>query len=187
MIFRKQIELNKEESSYWNEIYKADVEYTDKIFKNWLQINDKKKCLLSALQGRHSSDGLCYRSTALRFLLVSDLSGIFSYSENGRTIDIDIVMIVLELASVGHNDIELCRNVIKMIPNYWLRDNLINLMEPILNNGDEEEYMRLAELCCDIDIDLLKYILKKSKESDNADILEISRYFDDFLLSSEKK
>ena len=172
--------INKEESKYWDEIYTADLEYTNKIFKTWLKVNDKKNSLSSALKGRHSSEEVSYRSAALRFLLVSDLSGIFSYSENGRTIDIDIVRIIVELASVGHSDIELCRNVIKILPNYWLKDNLIDLMEPILSNGDEEEYMRLAELCRDIDIDLLKYILNKAKESTNADILEVPSFFDDF-------
>jgi hypothetical protein len=172
--------MNKEDSKYWDEIYTTDLEYTNKIFKTWLKLNDKKNSLSSALKGRHSSEELSYRNAALRFLLISDLSGIFSYSDNGRTIDIDIVRIIVELASVGHSDIELCRNVIKILPNYWLKDNLIDLMEPILNNGDEEEYMRLAELCRDIDIDLLKYILNKAKESANADILEVPSFFDDF-------
>jgi hypothetical protein len=179
--------LNKNESNYWNEIYKADIEYTMLVFSNWSKISDKKQCLLSALQGRHSSNEPSYRSAALRFLLVSDLSGIFSYSETGRTIDIDIIRIIVDLASVGHSDIELCRNVIKMLPNDWLKDNLVDLMEPILNNGDEEEYMRLAELCRDIDINLLKYILDKAKESSNADILQVPSFFEDFLISVDKK
>lgn len=52
---------------------------------------------------------------------------------------------LVELASVGHPDIELCREAILSLPKTWLLANIENSAEGLLAEGTDEEYRRLLK------------------------------------------
>jgi hypothetical protein len=85
---------------------------------------------------------------------------------------------LIDLASVGHADIGLCRAVIKSLPRAWLIEHVEAAAEPILRRGeDEEAYRRLAELYCDIDEGLVHRLVQRAARSSNAFVREVA---DDF-------
>src|SRR5262245_33850774 len=53
---------------------------------------------------------------------------------------------LVDLASVGHSDVPLCRSVILRIERDWLVKNIDAHVLEILRNGGEEEFRRIAEL-----------------------------------------
>lgn len=57
---------------------------------------------------------------------------------------------LIRLASVGHSDIELVRQVILSFPRQWVLENIEKNAEPVLKQGTDEEYRRLLELYLDL-------------------------------------
>ncbi len=89
---------------------------------------------------------------------------------------------LVDLASIGHSDIGLCRTVIKSLPRLWLLRNISASIEKILlESEDEETYRRLAELLYEIDNSLLRSLVEHARKSENIDIREIADDFDEKL------
>ena len=80
---------------------------------------------------------------------------------------------LVDLASVGHSDIGLCRSVIFRIEREWLVANIEPHVVMILKNGGEEEFRRIAELYKLLNADLLDAHLKRCAVHVNSDVREI--------------
>lgn len=106
------------------------------------------------------------RGTALRLLQTIDVTGRMRH-----------FAALVELASVGHVDIGLCREVIGSIPAYWVEPRLVAQIAPILETGGSQEYRRFAELLEAYSPVLLDDLVEKALHSDDADIREVG---DDF-------
>ncbi len=84
---------------------------------------------------------------------------------------------LVDLASVGHSDVGLCRSVILRIERDWLVKNIDPHIVEILKNGGEEEFRRIAELYKLLNADLLDTHLKRCAVHVNSDVREIAADF----------
>jgi hypothetical protein len=80
------------------------------------------------------------------------------------------------LASVGHSDIALVRDVMNTkIDRRWLVENIDGYIVPILKAArDEEEYRRIAELYQELDADLLRRHLARCAAHASDEVREIA-------------
>jgi hypothetical protein len=115
------------------------------------------------------------RGTALRLLEC------LSIEERQRLFD-DL----LDLASVSHSDIELCRQAILSFPKNWLLANIEASAEPLLQNGTYEEYRRLLELYIQIDETLTKRLANRAIQHEYLDISEAGEDFQKYLKNQNK-
>lgn len=88
---------------------------------------------------------------------------------------------LVDLASVSHSDIELCRKAILLLPKTWLLANIEKSAEPLLQNGTDEEYRRLLELYIDIDRELTQRLAIRALQHDYLDIHEAGEDFQKYL------
>jgi hypothetical protein len=88
---------------------------------------------------------------------------------------------LVELASVGHSDIELCREAILSLPKTWLLANIEKSAEGLLADGTDEEYRRLLELYIKIDDRLTEKLVKRALQHEDADIREAGEDFQEYL------
>lgn len=88
---------------------------------------------------------------------------------------------LVDLASVSHSDIELCRQAILALPKSWLIENIEKCTETILENGTDEEYRRLLELYIEIDLELAGRLAKQALHHENPDICEVGEDFDNYI------
>ena len=110
------------------------------------------------------------RGAALRFLSVAQ------HPELARS----VLPELLRLASTTHSDTVLVRYVIASLKNEpWFSAELKRLAEPILANGGEEEYRRIAELYGETSPELLAMHLDACRFSSDPDIREIADDFAD--------
>lgn len=84
---------------------------------------------------------------------------------------------LIDLASVSHSDIELCRKAILSLPKNWLLANIEKSAEPLLQDGTDEEYRRLLELYIDIDRKLAQRLAQRAVQHDDPDIREVGEDF----------
>lgn len=110
------------------------------------------------------------RKTAL------DFCGYLTLEERQSLLD-DLV----ELASVGHSDIEQVRQIILSLPQDWLLNNIENSANQVLEKATDEEYRRLLELYVKIHISITRKLIKQALNSDDPDIHEVGQDFDDYL------
>jgi hypothetical protein len=89
---------------------------------------------------------------------------------------------LIDLASVGHSDIELVRQVILSFPQSYLLDQIESSAEIVLENGTDEEYRRLLELYLEIDISLVRRLIDRALKSSDPDIYEVGEDFQYYLL-----
>ncbi|GET38203.1 hypothetical protein [Microseira wollei] len=87
---------------------------------------------------------------------------------------------LVDLASISHSDIEICRQGILSLPKTWLLENLEKIAEPLLKNGTDEEYRRLLELYIQIDRELTERLAKRAQHED-SDIREVGEDFHNYL------
>lgn len=106
------------------------------------------------------------RGTALRYLLYMKIS------ERQQLFDV-----LLYLASVGHADIALCREVILSLPREWVVSNIERCAEPLLAQGTDEEYRRLLELYINLDRNLACRLATRALQNDDPDIREAGEDF----------
>lgn len=106
------------------------------------------------------------RGTALRLLAILP-------EQNRRAVFARLV----DLASVGHSDIALVRSVILNMERPWVVSNIEPLVDVILEQGDEEEYRRFAELFAELDEGLLRRHVERCLRSPSSDVREVG---DDF-------
>jgi hypothetical protein len=156
--------IKQQEIIYWNQVYLSEMTYI-KERQNFLNTCQNKIEIIR--QALHKPTE---RGTALRLLE-------YFYFEDIKILFNDLI----ELASVAHSDIELCRKVILLLPKDWLLENIEKSAELILNQGTDEEYRRLLELYLEIDLNLTKKLTEKALENDDDDIVEVGEDFRDYL------
>ncbi len=94
---------------------------------------------------------------------------------------------LVDLASVGHSDIELVREVSLSLPKEFLLANFGRSAYPVLINATQdayEEYRRLLELYLEIDPDLTHGLAIRELQSDDEDILKAGKDFLELLDNS---
>lgn len=84
---------------------------------------------------------------------------------------------LIEVASVSHSDIQLCREVILGLPRGWLLDNIKGSLDKVLSNGLSEEYRRLIELCVPIDIHLTKVLVEQALRHQDSQVRQVGKDF----------
>lgn len=144
----------------WGTLLEAEREFVAARRRVVALGEDLIPVLRSALAQPHE------RGTALRLLLVVDVG-----------IRLALFPELVQLASVGHADIGLCREVIRSLPRYWVEANLGAEIRPILEHGGGEEYRRLAELLEELGSDMLDELVARAAASDNADVREVAEDF----------
>jgi len=138
------------------QFYKSRMEFTQKISDN-----DKVSILKQGL--RKTSQ----RGTTLRILLILD-----------DTVKCDLFFELIDLASVSHSDIELCREVIKSIHQRdWVISNIERCVNEILPHATDEEYRRIAELYLELDKTLLKQHVHRALRHQDGDVKEVGQDF----------
>ncbi len=88
---------------------------------------------------------------------------------------------LIQLASVGHSDIELVRQVILAFPRQWVLENIEKNAEPVLKQGTDEEYRRLLEFYLDLDKNLAQRLARQALEQDDLGIKEVGEDFNTYL------
>ena len=88
---------------------------------------------------------------------------------------------LVDLASVSHSDIELCRQAILGLPKSWLLENIETSTAEILKNGTDEEYRRLLELYIEIDLGLAGRLAKQALDHADPDVCEVGEDFDNYI------
>ncbi|MEG5137769.1 MULTISPECIES: hypothetical protein [unclassified Microcoleus] len=88
---------------------------------------------------------------------------------------------LIDLASVSHSDIELCRQVILALPKSWLIENIETSTAKIMENGTDEEYRRLLELYIKIDLELAGRLAKQALDHADPDVCEVGEDFDNYI------
>lgn len=88
---------------------------------------------------------------------------------------------LVDLASVSHSDIELCRKAILSLPKTWLLANIEKSADSLLQDGTDEEYRRLLELYIDIDGELTQRLARRALQHDDPDIREAGEDFQNYL------
>jgi hypothetical protein len=88
---------------------------------------------------------------------------------------------LVDLASVSHSDIELCRKAILSLPKTWVLANIEKSAEPLLQDGTDEEYRRLLELYLDIDRELAQRLAIRALQHDDPDTREVGEDFQNYL------
>jgi hypothetical protein len=143
-----------------SQFYETRMEFTQKI-----PDNDKVSIFKQGL--RKTSQ----RGTTLRILLILDDS-----------VKRDLFFELVDLASVGHSDIELCREVIKSIHQRdWVVSNIERCVSEILQHGTDEEYRRIAELYLDLDKMLLKKHIHRALRHEDRDVKEVGQDFQKYV------
>lgn len=87
---------------------------------------------------------------------------------------------LVELASVGHSYIALCREAILSLPRAWVVANIEEHAEPLFHGerpDEYEEYRRLLELYSDLDADLTRRLARRAAQSADEDIREAGTDF----------
>ena len=88
---------------------------------------------------------------------------------------------LIEVASVGHSDIELCRKVILALPREWLLSNIEESLYRTLSQGEEEKYRRLMELCILLSNSLVEKLINKALLHPDENVKQVGRDFQVYL------
>lgn len=161
--------IKQQEIINWNELVTKEMIYIQER-QNFLNTCENKVEII-----RHALHKPTERGTALKLLEYCDLE--------------DIKMLfndLLELVSVAHSDIELCRKIIFLLPQNWLLENIEKSAERLLNEGTDEEYRRLLELYLEIDLNLTKRLAQKALENEDEDIIEVGEDFRNYIQEIEQ-
>jgi hypothetical protein len=113
------------------------------------------------------------RSAALRILLL------FGDGELREHVFPELV----DAASVGHSDIDICRAVIKAMPRKWVLAHIEPLVDRVIASdpNDDEFYRRYAELYLELDDELLRRLIDRMAQSESPMIREIAEDFQKYL------
>lgn len=155
-----------QDTALWHQLIDQEKAYLE-TRKNFLNIPSRLELIRLALKNPSE------RATALK--VISYLTGIERQSLFDE---------LIKLASVGHSDIELVRDVIISFDKTWLLDNIETQAESVLNNGTDEEYRRLLELYVQLDNGLAQKLVEKALQHPNIDIQEVGSDFETYLKKS---
>lgn len=160
-----QEQYDHKDTELWQNLVAKELEYVQSRQEFIRSGTNKITLIKKALQNPTQ------RGTALRFipcLGLEERQSLFAY--------------LVDLASVSHSDIELCREVILSFPKGWLVENIETIAEPLLHSGTDEEYRRLLELYKEIDWQLTQRLAQRALEHEDLDIREAGDdFYDDFL------
>jgi hypothetical protein len=81
------------------------------------------------------------------------------------------------LASWAHGSTSFVRRMIADYPRAWVKRNIEQFAEPILQHGDEEAYRRILELYHDLDHDMEFQLARRAVQHNNPLIQEVGREF----------
>lgn len=152
------------DENIWKSLIKAENDYEQ---ARWYFFKHSYSVLSTLRKALHIPQE---RGTALRLIKYINI-------KDHKALLNDLV----ELASVGHSDIQLVRDVILSLPKEWLIENIETPISKVLNNGGDEEYRRLIELCISIDNSLVEKLSKQALEHSNEDVREVGKDFQEFL------
>jgi hypothetical protein len=95
---------------------------------------------------------------------------------------------LVELVSVGHSDIQLCRvTILNLLPRVWVLSHIDKIVQSILEHGTDEEYRRLLELYLLLDDGLTQQLIQQALQHPNIHIQEVGMDFDILVNSGHKK
>lgn len=163
----------------------AETKYYQQDIDLWHQLIDQEKAMHATLQNflncqtrvdliRKALQNPEERVTALQILNYLTLEERQSLFDE-----------LIKLASVGHSDIELVRRAILSFDKTWLRDNIENQTESLLENGTDEEYRRLLELYIQIDDGLTQRLVIKALQQSDNQIQEAGEDFENYLKTNQ--
>ena len=154
----------KNDSALWRQLLNSEIAFQKARMNFHAGCTDKVSVIQKALRDP------VQRGTALRYLPYMTIE------ERQQLFD-DL----LYLASVGHADIALCRQIILSLPKEWVVSNIESCAEPLLAKGTDEEYRRLLELYVDLDRNLALRLAKRALQHNVPDIREAGEDFMEFL------
>lgn len=159
-----QEQYTENDTELWRKLVEKELTYTQTRQKFLNNCTGRAALIKQALQNPTQ------RGTALRlieYLKLEERQGLFNE--------------LVDLASVSHSDIELCRKAILSLPQKWLLANIEKSAESLLQDGTDEEYRRLLELYIDIDWQLTQRLAIRALQHDDPDIREAGEDFQNYL------
>jgi hypothetical protein len=149
----------------WNDLSGIEQRSLAEILRRWANVSTKVDVMREALSTPHQ------RGTALRLLLVL-----------GDEMKMKVFRNLVELSSVGHSDVALCRSVIKSMPRRWVLENIEPIVRVLLQEtGGEEEYRRIAELYAELDSELLEVHVERALKHPDEEVREAGLDFEEYL------
>lgn len=161
-MFQEQPRENNTE--LWHKVFENEIDYIQSRQDFLNNCTDRIRLIKKALYNPTE------RGTALRLIEYLNI-------EERQSLFDDLV----DLASVSHSDIELCRKAILSFPKMWILTNIEKSAEPLLQDGTDEEYRRLLELYLDIDWELAQRLALRALQHDDPDIREVGEDFQNYL------
>jgi hypothetical protein len=161
-MFQEQPREN--DTELWHKVFEKEIAYIQARQDFINNCTDRIEVIRKALHNPTE------RGTALRLIEYLKL-------EEHQSLFDDLV----DLASVSHSDIELCRKAILSLPKTWVLANIENSAEPLLQDGTDEEYRRFLELYIDIDRELAQRFALRALQHDDPDIHEVGEDFQNYL------
>ena len=149
--------MNESGRDPWLALVEAENAFFRARMRFLEQADDRVAVLREAL--RTAGQG----GAALRLMLAGCVS-----EEEVRALFSDLV----NVASVGHSNIEPARLVILSLSREWVIANIEAAAEPLLREGGEEEYRRLLELYTLLDGRLAARLAARARASDDPAIRE---------------
>lgn len=151
------------DTEIWYQLLDKEKAYTE-TRQTFLNCHNRVDLIRTALQNPSE------RATALKileYLTDKERHGLFDE--------------LIQLASVGHSDIELVRSAILLFEKQWLLGNIENYAEPVLKHGTDEEYRRFLELYFIIDRQLSERLVAKALKHSDPEIQEAGEDFNNYL------
>lgn len=84
---------------------------------------------------------------------------------------------LVSLASFSHGGVQAARDLIASLPRDWVLANVERAAEPLLREGDEDEYRRLLELFAGLDAELTQRLARRAAASDDPHVREAGEDF----------
>jgi len=89
----------------------------------------------------------------------------------------ELLPFLLSHARSVHPYLGRVRQIILSLPKKWLVEHIDGAAEPLLQNGDDEEYRRLLELYTQIDLELTKRLALRALTSSDPNVREVGQDF----------
>jgi hypothetical protein len=142
----------------WDQLLEAEIRSSDAFHAFFSEGVERVPSVRRGLRGGSGGMG---RSAALRFfpyLTLPEKQQLFP----------DLVL----LASVGHGSIQAVRELILSLPRDWVIERIEREVEPLLQQGDYEEYRRFLELYELLDADMTQRLARRAAANADPDIRE---------------
>ena len=138
-MFQKQPPEN--DTELWHKVFEKEIAYIQSRQDFINNCTDRIALIKKALQNPTE------RGTALRLIVYLKLE------ERQRLFDA-----LVDLASVSHSDIELCRKAILSLPKTWVLANIERSAESLLQDVTDQEHRRVLQLYIHIDRELTQRV-----------------------------